>query len=85
MELKNIFYITINLCNGKFYFGVHLTNPEVFDGYIGGGIYRQSLANKDIAFHKAVRKYGYDNFKRTTIAIFPGTEEGRKQALALEA
>ena len=40
MELKYIVYLTINLCNGKFYFGVHKTNPDVFDGYIGGGIYR---------------------------------------------
>lgn len=85
MELKNIVYITVNLCNGKFYFGVHKTNPEVFDGYIGAGIYRQSLANKDTAFHRAVRKYGYDNFRRTTIQIFPDTEEGRKQAYDLEA
>ncbi|MGN0966104.1 MAG: hypothetical protein ACI4OP_00710 [Candidatus Coprovivens sp.] len=37
-----IVYITINLCNGKFYIGVHRTNPEVFDGYIGCGIYRES-------------------------------------------
>jgi len=65
MELKNIVYITVNLCNSKFYFGVHRTNPEVFDGYIGAGIYRQSNATLDTAFHKAVRKYGYDNFKRT--------------------
>jgi hypothetical protein len=40
MELKYIVYITINLCNGKFYIGVHKTNPDVFDGYIGNGIYR---------------------------------------------
>lgn len=85
MELKNILYITVNLCNGKFYFGVHRTNPEVFDGYIGDGIYRQSCATKDVAFHRAVRKYGYDNFRRTTIKIFPDTEEGRREALALEA
>lgn len=37
MELKYIVYITINLCNGKFYIGVHKTNPEVFDNYIGLG------------------------------------------------
>lgn len=85
MDLKYIVYITINLCNGKFYIGVHKTNPEVFDGYIGCGIYRQSLANKDIAFHNAVKKYGYENFKRTTIQIFPDTEEGKKQAFELEA
>jgi hypothetical protein len=40
MELKYIFYITVNTVNGKFYFGVHHTNPDVFDGYIGNGIYR---------------------------------------------
>lgn len=70
MELKYIVYITINLCNGKLYIGVHKTNPDVFDGYIGNGIYRQSQANKDYAFHSAVRKYGYSNFKRITIITF---------------
>lgn len=84
MELKYIFYITVNLVNGKFYFGVHRTNPEVFDGYIGCEIYRQAQATLDIAFHKAVKKYGYNNFKRTTIAIFPDTEEGREQAFKME-
>lgn len=75
MELKYIFYITVNSINGKFYFGVHRTNPQVFDGYIGCGITRQSQATLDIAFHKAVKKYGYDNFKRTTIKIFDTKEE----------
>lgn len=84
MELKYIVYITINLCNGKFYIGVHKTNPEVFDGYIGNAIYKQSDATKDYTLHKAVRKYGYNNFKRTTIQVFPDTEEGKKQAFALE-
>ena len=71
MELKYIVYITINLCNGKFYIGVHKTNPDVFDGYIGCGIYRQADANEPYPFHRAVKKYGYENFKRTTIKIFP--------------
>jgi len=85
MELKYIVYITVNTVNGKFYFGVHETNPEVFDGYIGDGVYRQSNANDNRAFHKAVRKYGYDKFKRTTIKIFPHTEEGLKAAFDFEA
>lgn len=85
MEFKYIVYITINQCNGHFYIGVHRTNPDVFDGYIGDGIYRQNQASKHFTFHKAVRKYGYENFKRTTIQIFPDTEDGRKQALAMEA
>ena len=75
MELKYIFYITVNSINGKFYFGVHRTNPQVFDGYIGCGIVRQSQATLDIAFHRAVKKYGYDNFKRTTIKVFDTKEE----------
>lgn len=82
--MKYIVYITINLCNGKFYIGVHRTNPDNFDGYIGCGIYRASQATKDYTLHKAVRKYGYENFKRTTIKIFPDTEEGRLQAFELE-
>lgn len=86
MELKNIVYITINLCNGKFYIGVHKTNPNVFDGYIGAGIYCAAHADTNKkGLHKAVKKYGYHNFKRTTIACFPDTEEGRLQALDLEA
>lgn len=86
MELKNIVYITINLCNGKFYIGVHKTNPNVFDGYIGDGIYCAGHADpKKKGLHKAVRKYGYHNFKRTTIACFPDSEEGRLQAFNLEA
>ena len=83
--MKYIVYITINLCNGKFYIGVHRTNPNTFNGYIGCGIYRASQATKDYVLHKAVRKYGYENFKRTIIKIFPDNEEGRKQAFELEA
>lgn len=83
--MKYIVYITINLCNGKFYIGVHRTNPETFDGYIGCGIYRENQATKDYVLHKAVRKYGYKNFKRTTLKIFPDTEDGRKSAFELEA
>lgn len=83
--MKYIVYITINLCNGKFYIGVHRTNPDIFDGYIGCGIYRASQATKEYTLHKAVRKYGYENFKRTIIKIFPDTDDGRKQAFELEA
>lgn len=85
MELKYIVYITINTCNGKMYAGVHRTNPDVFDSYIGGGIYRLSNVRPDRSgFHRAVKKYGYENFRRTTIDIFPDTEEGRDAAYDLE-
>jgi hypothetical protein len=67
------------------YVGVHKTNPDIFDGYIGCGIYRQSDAvNKNSIFHKAVKKHGYSNFKRTTIQIFDNSEIGYQQALSLE-
>lgn len=72
---KYIVYITINLCNGKFYIGVHKTNPDTFDGYIGCGIYRQNQAKENYPFHHAVKKYGYENFKRTILRVFDTQEE----------
>lgn len=75
MNLKYIVYITINQCNGKFYIGVHKTNPDVFDGYIGCGLYSTPHKKSTIAFHNAVRKYGYKNFKRTTLHIFDNEED----------
>lgn len=86
MDIKYIVYITINLCNGKFYIGVHKTNPEVFDGYIGCGIYGPSTIKHNLkGFHSAVKKYGYNNFRRTTIKIFPNTEQGMLDAYKLES
>ena len=86
MEYKWIVYITINRCNGKFYIGVHKTiNPDVFDNYIGDGIYSQAGAKylqkinkqrkRKIPFVNAVVKYGYENFKRTTIKVFDNEED----------
>lgn len=85
MVMKYIVYITINQCNGKFYIGVHRTNPETFDGYIGCGVTSKATATDNYPFHKAVRKYGYENFKRTTLVEFPDTEDGKRKAYDLEA
>lgn len=83
--LKYIVYVTVNKCNGKLYFGYHKTNPNVWDGYIGNGVYCQNDARDGkTPFHKAVKKYGYENFIRTTIEVFPGTPKGKKQARMLE-
>ena len=36
--MNYIVYKTTNLINGKIYVGVHRTNPDIFDGYIGCGV-----------------------------------------------
>lgn len=40
--MKYIVYKTTCLVNSKIYIGYHQTsNPEVFDGYLGCGLYKQ--------------------------------------------
>ena len=36
--MNYIVYKTTNKINGKIYVGVHRTNPDIFDGYIGCGV-----------------------------------------------
>lgn len=82
--IKWFVYITINLCNGKIYVGVHRGNPEKFD-YIGNGVKCLNDCNKgNEVFKKAVKKYGIANFRRTVIETFPDTDEGKKKAFDLE-
>ncbi len=86
IKYKWIVYITINKINGKFYIGCHkVLDPKKWDGYIGHGIYSMSGAkylkkNGNWPFVNAVVKYGYDNFKRTTLKIF----DDEKSALLFE-
>lgn len=76
---KYIVYLTINMVNGKIYIGMHSTYyPHRFDGYLGNGI--QGKNSKWIKFpqdpfHFAVKKYGFDNFKRITLAVYDTKEE----------
>lgn len=69
-----IVYLTINKVNYKKYIGVHRTkNPDIFDGYLGCGVYRDcpsSYKRSNTPFQYAVNKYGVDNFKRITLATF---------------
>ena len=83
-NIKFIVYCTLNLVNNKIYVGVHKTNPEYFDGYIGNGCYiNQPSTYKDAKtkFQQALIKYGDKKFKRITIAVFDNADD----AFMLEA
>lgn len=77
--MQYIVYLTTNLVNNKIYIGVHKTeNPEVFDGYIGNGVYINSpktYNKKQTVFHYAICKYGVQNFKRITLKVFDNLED----------
>lgn len=79
-----IVYKTTNLINGKIYVGVHRTNPDIEDGYIGMGVSKRDRKKNKKGFPRAVEKYGYENFKREILATFPDTEEGEKAAFDME-
>lgn len=72
--MKYIVYLTTCLINKKIYIGVHETaNPEIFDGYIGCGVFTYSPSSYNRAqtpFQNAVKKYGPKNFVRQTLKIF---------------
>ena len=79
--IKYIVYKTTNLINGKIYIGVHRTNIDFFDGYLGCGVKIGSYRKKDkTGLPAAIRKYGAKNFKRETLFEYPDTKEGRKLA-----
>ena len=72
--MKYIVYQTTNTVNNKIYIGVHKTkNPDIFDGYIGGGMYvnsPSSYAKPNSPYQYAVKKYGPSKFKRTILKVF---------------
>ena len=87
--MNYIVYKTTNLINGKMYIGVHKTkDPEVFDGYLGCGCYSTKpyswKQKTNSIFPAAIRKYGPNSFKRETLFIFDGTQEGRALAYLKE-
>jgi hypothetical protein len=58
--MNYIVYKTTNIINSKIYIGVHYTNPDINDGYIGCGVTKKDLKKKTlIGFPAAVRKCGY--------------------------
>lgn len=83
--MNYVVYKTTNKVNGKIYVGVHYTNPDIFDGYIGCGMYSdKSQKNIKSGFPAAVRKYGYCNFKREILYVYPDSEEGMNDAYKKE-
>lgn len=85
--MKNyIIYKTTNLINGKIYIGIHGTDLSKNQYYIGCGVSKKDQKrNRKNGFPGAVHKYGYENFSRETLFIYPFTEEGLKEALKKEA
>ena len=83
--MKYIVYQTVNKENGKLYIGVHKTeNPEIFDGYIGNGIYvGYSLENPKTVYQHALKKYGYKSFIRTVLFTYNTVEEALKKEAEL--
>lgn len=77
--MKYIVYQTTNIINNKIYIGVHkVENPDVFDGYLGCGVYIHSPSSymyPTTPFQYAVKKYGISKFKRTTIKVFDNLQE----------
>ena len=83
--MKYIVYQTVNKENGKLYIGVHKTeNPEIFDGYIGNGVYiGYSLENPKTVYQHALKKYGYKSFIRTVLFAYDTVEEALKKEAEL--
>ena len=79
----NIVYLTINTVNNKIYVGVHSTdNDEIFDGYIGNGVFVSKVPKSPkTPFQLAVKKYGVKAFERITLFRCNTMEE----ALEIEA
>lgn len=75
--MKYLVYVTINKANNKIYVGVHQTNKE-FDGYIGCGVditRPATIKHPKTPFQYAVKKYGFKNFVRITLAEFDNPTE----------
>jgi hypothetical protein len=82
MDFKWIVYLTVNTVNKKTYIGVHKTNTDKFDDYLGCGVYKNSPSSykkSKTAFQHAVNKYGVDAFIRITLFEFDNEDEAYKK------
>lgn len=85
---KYIVYKTTNKINNYIYIGVHRTDIDIDDGYIGNGLYNSPNSIKQFKkykFHNAVKKYGVKNFVRETLFEYEDSESGKRQAYKKEA
>lgn len=82
LKKYTIVYLTINTKNNKIYVGIHDTlNPYKFCGYLGCGVnrnYPSSIKHPTTPFMYAVKKYGFDSFRRVTLAIFNDREDAKR-------
>jgi len=61
----NYVYKTINMVNGKYYIGVKTGSRHIDDAYFGSGH----------LLHKAIKKYGIENFRKEILWNFSTPEE----------
>ena len=69
--MSYIIFLTVNTKRDKTFLGLHETeNPEIFDGYLGDGIWinqPSTFMYPKTPLQCAVKKYGTDSFKRYTL------------------
>jgi hypothetical protein len=76
----------VNTVNKKTYIGVHKTNRDDFDCYLGCGVYTNKPATYKKSknpFQYAVNKYGIDAFIRTTLFTFDNEVDAYKKEAEL--
>lgn len=77
--MKYIVYQTTCSVNNKIYIGVHQTeNPEIFDGYLGRGFYKNHtkyIKHPQSPLHYAIIKYGVENFSRKTLFCYDNEQD----------
>lgn len=69
--MSYIIFLTVNTKRDKTFLGLHETeNPEIFDGYLGDGIWinqPSTFMYPKTPLQCAVKKYGTNSFKRYTL------------------